>query len=174
MHCASSRHRAFEAAGAGVDFVVSRSHELKRLKSSRHVQKNRLRLYVHDAIIITCMHIIQMMRLRSRRLSSAMFQRKTTFQVPPLPNDGKRFRMPAEEARHTATWLQWPHNYGWDKRHHVERLEPIWIDMTIALHNDERVCIIVYNEYERERIRDLLTRKSAEHVSSRLLCVADK
>lgn len=100
-----------------------------------------------------------MMRLRSRRLSSAMFQRKTTFQVPPLPNDGKRFRMPAEEARHTATWLQWPHNYGWDKRH-VERLEPIWIDMTVALHNDERVCIIVYNEYERERVRDLLTRKS--------------
>ena len=86
-----------------------------------------------------------------------MFGKKQPTSFPPiaLPDDGKQFVMPSEESPHQATWLQWPHNFGWDKRH-VARLEPIWIQMTQSLHRDERVCIIVYNDTERERISSLL------------------
>lgn len=88
-----------------------------------------------------------------------MFRRK---EVPQLANDGKRFVMPAEdEVKHAATWLQWPHDFGWDKRH-VQRLEPIWVEMTIALSKDEKVSIIVYNEAEKERIATLLESKNVE------------
>lgn len=81
-------------------------------------------------------------------------QRKS--KVPTLPNDGKTFVMPSEDGvRHEATWLQWPHDFGWDKNH-VKRLEPIWIQVTRALHKDEHVFIIVYNESERDRILGLL------------------
>lgn len=92
-----------------------------------------------------------------------MFRRKQPkSQAPPLPHNGKRFVMRAEDAvRHTATWLQWPHNHGWDKRH-VERLEPIWLKMTVALHTDEKVHIIVYNESEQKRITSLLQSKSVD------------
>ena len=85
-----------------------------------------------------------------------MFRSKKRDSVPPLPEDGKKFIMPSEDGvRHEATWLQWPHNFGWDK-HHVERLEPIWIQMTLSLHKDEKVHIIVCNESEKERIATLL------------------
>ena len=90
-----------------------------------------------------------------QKRTATMFLRKKTEQVPPLPDDGKRFVMPAEEARHTATWLQWPHNHGWD-RHHSQRLDPTWIQMTVALSKDEKVYIIVYDEIEKERVATLL------------------
>lgn len=66
-----------------------------------------------------------------------------------------RFYVPSEEEPHEGTWLQWPHNFGWDNRH-VQRYEAIWIDMTRALHKGERVHIIVYNGRQLRRVRKLL------------------
>ena len=65
------------------------------------------------------------------------------------------FTYPAEDGPHEATWLQWPHDYGWDRRH-VKRYEESWIQLTEALHTGERVRIIVYDEFERRRVRNLL------------------
>ena len=94
--------------------------------------------------------------LMSKIPEAPMFRSKKRASVPPLPEDGKTFVMPSEDGvRHEATWLQWPHNFGWDK-HHVKRLEPIWIQLTLSLHKDEKVYIIVYNESEKERIDTLL------------------
>jgi agmatine deiminase len=85
-----------------------------------------------------------------------MFSSKKREAAPALPDDGKTFVMPSEDGvLHESTWLQWPHNFGWDKQH-VKRLEPIWIQMTISLCKDEKVYIIVYNESEKERITTLL------------------
>ena len=78
------------------------------------------------------------------------------------PGNGKnralmgQYYMPAEDEPHEGTWLQWPHNYGWDRRH-VQRYEQTWIDMTEALHEGERVHIIVYNRRELRRVRNLLS-----------------
>lgn len=66
------------------------------------------------------------------------------------------YTMPEQSEPHRATWLQWPHNYGWDKKH-TERYDPIWIAMTKALAPSEKVEIIVYNEVEHDRVKSLLT-----------------
>jgi agmatine deiminase len=63
--------------------------------------------------------------------------------------------MPAEEEPHEGTWLQWPHDYGWDNRH-IERLEESWIQITQALHTGERVHIIVYDLDEEQRVKSVL------------------
>jgi len=63
--------------------------------------------------------------------------------------------MPNEEYPHEGTWLQWPHNYGWDSRH-IQRYERSWVAMTQALYQGERVHIIVFNEQEQERVHALL------------------
>lgn len=83
-----------------------------------------------------------------------LFGRKPKKTAPKL-RENRTFRFPAEEDPHEGTWLQWPHDYGWDDRH-VERYEPTWVAMTQALHTGERVHIVVYNEHERERVRRVL------------------
>lgn len=75
--------------------------------------------------------------------------------VPPIPDPHSFFRMPPEEYPHEGTWLQWPHNSGWDDRH-VERYESSWVAMTKALHVAEKVHLIVYNQAEHRRVQKLL------------------
>ncbi|CAB9526431.1 Putative agmatine deiminase [Seminavis robusta] len=75
--------------------------------------------------------------------------------VPRIPTSDK-FRMPPEEYPHEGTWLQWPHNFGWDPDH-VQRYEATWIAMTQALHTGEKVHIIVYNDAEQERVQHILS-----------------
>ncbi len=75
-----------------------------------------------------------------------------------ISKDGEMYTFPSEEDKHEGTWLQWPHNYGWDK-HHVKRYERIWVEMTAALHNGEKVHIIAYNNNEKQRIEKLLINK---------------
>lgn len=71
------------------------------------------------------------------------------------------YTMPSEEERHEGTWLQWPHNYGWDPRH-IERYQEAWIQMTQALHTGERVHIIVFNQSELNRVRKVLTKRGLD------------
>jgi agmatine deiminase len=72
------------------------------------------------------------------------------------------YTYPAEDTiRHEATWLQWPHNYGWDPQHE-ERYETIWIEMTKALHTGEKVRIIVYDEDHRTRVDSQLTENGVD------------
>jgi agmatine deiminase len=70
-------------------------------------------------------------------------------------NDEQVFLMPSEEELHEGTWLQWPHNCGWDNRH-IQRYEESWIQMVHALHSSERVHIIVYNQRQLRRVRTRL------------------
>jgi agmatine deiminase len=72
-----------------------------------------------------------------------------------------RYYWPAEDLEHEATWLQWPHNRGWDPNH-IARYEPSWIALTKALHTGERVRIFVYDEREKKRVRSVLSRNSID------------
>lgn len=71
------------------------------------------------------------------------------------------YTMPSEEEAHEGTWIQWPHNYGWDNRH-VERLEETWVQMTEALHTGERVHVVAYDEVEEDRIHSLLDSRGVD------------
>lgn len=72
-----------------------------------------------------------------------------------LPEDVIAYTMPAEEEEHEGTWLQWPHRYEYGQST-PDRYDPIWIAMTKALHTGERVHIIAYDEFEQDRITQLL------------------
>ena len=85
--------------------------------------------------------------------------------VPEISDPESIFTMPAEEAKHEGTWLQWPHNYttsrggiifGRKERDLITRYEPSWIEMTKALHEGEKVHIIVYDRTQLKRIQALL------------------
>ena len=73
-----------------------------------------------------------------------------------------QYTYPAEDTiLHEATWLIWPHNYGWDPIHQ-QRYEPIWIQMVQALHNGELVRIIAYNDEHANGIADVLASNSVD------------
>ena len=69
--------------------------------------------------------------------------------------DATSYFMPPEESLYEGTWLQWPHNYGFD-RHHIHRYESTWIQMTRELNRGENVHIIAYDMVEKERIKNIL------------------
>jgi len=69
--------------------------------------------------------------------------------------DIAKYIMPPEEALHEGTWLQWPHNYGYDRKH-IQRNEATWIHMTRELSQGENVHIIAYDWEEKRRITAIL------------------
>lgn len=71
------------------------------------------------------------------------------------PNDIIAYTMPSEEAEHEGTWLQWPHKHTYGQQQQ-NRYDPIWIEMTKALHTGEIVHIVAYDEKEQNRITQLL------------------
>jgi agmatine deiminase len=87
--------------------------------------------------------------------------------APPDEGNEAIFFFPSEEVTHEGTWLTWPHKYadkqsyyfgeeGIDGEVYVQMLEPIWIEITKALHTGETVHIIAYNAEEQARIEKLL------------------
>ena len=86
------------------------------------------------------------------------------------------FFFPSEEETHEGTWLTWPHKYAYNQAYYfgeegidgevyVELLEPVWIEMTKALHIGETVHIIVYNEEEQTRVENLLQENGVDFES---------
>lgn len=71
-----------------------------------------------------------------------------------------QYTMPEESEEHEGTWLQWPHEYQYGKTYR-DRLDATWLDMASELATGEKVHIIVYNEEEKERVKELF---EAEHL----------
>ncbi len=71
------------------------------------------------------------------------------------PKTLSSYSFPTEESKHEGTWLQWPHNYTYGEGH-KEKLQDIWIEMTLALSKGENVHIVAYNEDEKYEIEELL------------------
>ncbi|WP_027632758.1 agmatine deiminase family protein [Clostridium hydrogeniformans] len=69
--------------------------------------------------------------------------------------DDMSYKMISEENKHEGTWLIWPHKYAYGDEYKDE-VEEIWVKITQALHLQERVHIIAYNEKEKIRITNLL------------------
>ncbi len=65
------------------------------------------------------------------------------------------YRMPAEWESHAATWLSWPHKEAsWPGK--LERIPPVWVEMTRALVAGEDVNILVNEAAPAARVRELL------------------
>lgn len=65
------------------------------------------------------------------------------------------FTLTNESEQHDATWLQWPHSYQYGAIF-AKRLDIIWVDMTAALVESEKVNIIVYDEVEKVKVMGFL------------------
>lgn len=65
------------------------------------------------------------------------------------------YTMPEETETHAGTWLQWPHHYQYGVAYR-NSLDPTWVSMTKELVSSEKVHIIAYNQYEKDRIIALL------------------
>lgn len=74
-------------------------------------------------------------------------------------NNNEIYTMPEESELHEATWLAWPHHYQYG-RVYTETLDPTWVAMTQALVTSENVNILVYNQKEKERVKELLENNS--------------
>lgn len=68
------------------------------------------------------------------------------------------YTLPAESERHEKTWLQWPHQYQYGKNYSAN-LDATWIAITKELVSSEKVCIIAYNQTEKNRIIEALQAK---------------
>lgn len=75
--------------------------------------------------------------------------------TPAPPDTAIVYTMPEESSPHEGTWLQWPHEYQYGKAFR-NRLDPTWVAMTKELVKGEKVHIVAYDEFEKERITGLL------------------
>ena len=80
-----------------------------------------------------------------RRLSSSRVRRR-----------GTRVRGLARPHKYSGKQPRYFGQEGIDGEVYAEMLEPIWIEMTKALHTGETVHIIVYNEEEHARVATVL------------------
>ena len=96
-------------------------------------------------------------------IMTAVYMTRTCPLLPMSPETTAKFTfMDSEEELHEGTWLQWPHNCGWDCSH-IQRYEESWIQMTEALHNKgERVHIIVNNQCQIRRVRNLFRNRGLD------------
>ncbi len=70
------------------------------------------------------------------------------------------YRMPAEWARHTATWLAWPHNANdWPGR--FQPIAWVYADIVRHLSRAEEVHVLVNNQDAEKRARRMLCRVHA-------------
>ncbi len=76
------------------------------------------------------------------------------------------YSMPAEWARHRATWLAWPHNLEtWPTD--LEQVRDVWVQMISALSRHEQVYLLVNDESSKREVAGRLkkTRAATENVT---------
>ena len=78
--------------------------------------------------------------------------------------------MPAEWARHRATWLSWPHNRDtWPTQ--LARVQEIWLQMIVALARHERVCLLVNDRQTESAVATRLRIRDAVMSNISFLCI---
>ncbi|PAB58155.1 agmatine deiminase family protein [Anaeromicrobium sediminis] len=74
--------------------------------------------------------------------------------------DGPKYYFPHEGVEHEGTWLQWPHNNTYKGARGA--YEEIWIEMTRGLVKGENVHLIVYDENEKEHVKNILEEENID------------
>ncbi|HSK29287.1 MAG TPA: agmatine deiminase family protein, partial [Candidatus Limnocylindria bacterium] len=67
--------------------------------------------------------------------------------------------MPAEWARHRATWLSWPRNLEtWPS--YLEQVREVWVQMVCALAPYEQVYLLVNDDRMEQEVAVCLSRRA--------------
>lgn len=78
------------------------------------------------------------------------------------------YSMPAEWARHRATWLSWPHNLEtWPS--YLESVRDIWVKMVVALSAHEQVYLLVNDAAVKTEVTARLSAAKADMANVTLL-----
>jgi agmatine deiminase len=78
------------------------------------------------------------------------------------------YSMPAEWARHRATWLAWPHNLDtWPEQ--LETVRAVWVRMIAALSPYERIYLLVNDKNTEQEVARRLEKSGAVMESVTLL-----
>ena len=125
------------------------NQEKKDKRNNNNNSNSNNKMVASSSSTIALLAIIALVVLTSSNVIDAA--------APPIPDPDTVYYMPSEEEPHEGTWIQWPHNFGWDPRH-VARLQGSFVAMTKALHTGERVHIVVYNPNQRRNVANLLRR----------------
>jgi agmatine deiminase len=72
------------------------------------------------------------------------------------------YYMPAEWARHEATWLSWPKNPLTFPLEVIEEVEGVFAQMTAALSEGETVKILINDAKTEERVMDIVEKAGAD------------
>jgi agmatine deiminase len=81
----------------------------------------------------------------------------------------KGYRMPAEWAKHEATWLSWPKNPLTFPEQTLPKVERIFVKMIAALSHGETVKVLVEDEPMGDRVLDLASQEGADRSKLRLM-----
>ena len=79
--------------------------------------------------------------------------------LPPTPRE-LGYRLPAEWEPHAAVWLAWPHDPV--SFPFLEKAEAAFADFIQAIHDSERVELLVLNEAMEQRARELLRERGTD------------
>jgi agmatine deiminase len=80
------------------------------------------------------------------------------------------YSMPAEWARHRATWLSWPHNLEtWPT--YLARVQELWVQMACALAPHERVYVLVNDAHTEQDVAARLKQAHAAMENVTLLVI---
>lgn len=74
--------------------------------------------------------------------------------------EDETYYFPHENEEHEGTWLQWPHDHTYEGTNEV--YEHIWINMTRALVKGENVHLIVYDEKEKQHVKEVLQKEKVD------------
>lgn len=72
-----------------------------------------------------------------------------------------RFLMPAEWEKHHATWLAWPNDDDYFDVP-IGKIEEVYLEIIFFLHKDELIKLVVLNEKEESRVKNLLEKNNID------------
>lgn len=78
-----------------------------------------------------------------------------------VENTDIMYSFPEENELHEGTWLQWPHHYQYGKTFR-DRIDQTWVQLANELSSSENVYIIVYDDNEKNRVKQLLEATSVD------------
>ncbi len=79
------------------------------------------------------------------------------------------YRMPAEWARHEATWLSWPKNPLTFPKETLAAVEAVFVRMIVALSHGETVKVLIDDQAMGDRVLDLAAQEGADRSKLRLI-----
>ena len=99
---------------------------------------------------------------------------KSTFETKKKPS-AQGYSMPAEWAKHEATWLAWPHNLETWPGNRLASVEEVYLQMLEALLPNEKVNLLLPDEKSAENVQIRLQSRqvTSTHLNTHIIPTVD-